>query len=312
MRAYEVYSSCTEILRRGDWYRATQERRRFHFGHRNVRHSLSCRYPTCASEPMQHQHFPVPHPRTFARFPCWVNVFRDKDGLNLSAAHASTEINALADRLLTQTGKNEFHHRAGSTCITKSGIDCIRDADVVVDDTYRAFHSPLPAHMKSLIDSGFLITKLESNLAARLRNQELFVAYEAIRSCLGHKLFFTNNSRLENLSFAEFRVGYRIFEEESPIAAAPIADRLLIARPVITATVKSLEQKGAIHRSPNPRDKRSSLIGLTQEGASKIDRVFSIICSHYSNLRPGTANEVAQYADAASIIVATAARNIRT
>ncbi len=73
--------------------------------------------------------------------------------------------------------------------------------------------------------------------------------------------------------------------ERISLAASEIADRLDVSRPVITRTLKSLEQSGLIAIAGDELDGRSKQVSLTARGNAKLQDVlpgyFSILHGHH-------------------------------
>ncbi|MFB7719091.1 MarR family winged helix-turn-helix transcriptional regulator [Nocardia sp. NPDC056100] len=59
-----------------------------------------------------------------------------------------------------------------------------------------------------------------------------------------------------------------------PITAIRLAEHLGMSRAGVSKTLTKLEQKGLIARTPNPDDRRSALVHLTETGIAAIDQVF--------------------------------------
>jgi DNA-binding MarR family transcriptional regulator len=62
-----------------------------------------------------------------------------------------------------------------------------------------------------------------------------------------------------------------------PLTPSEIADRVLVASATMTATLDLLERRHWIRRLPNPADRRSVLVEITDEGRSVTDRMLPVI-----------------------------------
>ena len=71
--------------------------------------------------------------------------------------------------------------------------------------------------------------------------------------------------RTAGLSLAEWRAMAQIFELQ-PCSAAEIASRALIDRAEVSRSLNSLESRGFVQREANPKNRKSSLVSLTEEG----------------------------------------------
>jgi DNA-binding MarR family transcriptional regulator len=58
------------------------------------------------------------------------------------------------------------------------------------------------------------------------------------------------------------------------ITPSEISERLLISSATMTSTLDSLEQRGFIRRAPNPDDRRSLLIEITNRGRATADKMI--------------------------------------
>ncbi|MGZ6908424.1 MAG: MarR family winged helix-turn-helix transcriptional regulator [Acidimicrobiia bacterium] len=58
------------------------------------------------------------------------------------------------------------------------------------------------------------------------------------------------------------------------LTPSEIADRVLVASATMTATLDQQERRGWVRRIPNPADRRSVLVEITDEGRAVADRVL--------------------------------------
>jgi DNA-binding MarR family transcriptional regulator len=59
-----------------------------------------------------------------------------------------------------------------------------------------------------------------------------------------------------------------------PLTPSQVSDRVLIASATMTATLDLLERRGWIRRTPNPDDRRSTLIEITPDGRAITDQLL--------------------------------------
>lgn len=62
---------------------------------------------------------------------------------------------------------------------------------------------------------------------------------------------------------------------DHPLTPSEISDRLLVASASTTATLDLLERRGWARRTPNPDDRRSTLVEVTDEGRAVVDRFLA-------------------------------------
>ena len=61
---------------------------------------------------------------------------------------------------------------------------------------------------------------------------------------------------------------------EQPLTPTQISERVLVAAATMTATLDLLENRGWVVRNPNPADRRSVLVAITDEGRAASDRLL--------------------------------------
>ncbi len=61
---------------------------------------------------------------------------------------------------------------------------------------------------------------------------------------------------------------------DRPLTPSEIGDRLLVSSGTVTGTLDQLEYRGWIRRLPNPDDRRSVLIEITDDGRAVTDRLL--------------------------------------
>ncbi|MBO6767308.1 MAG: MarR family transcriptional regulator [Erythrobacter sp.] len=76
--------------------------------------------------------------------------------------------------------------------------------------------------------------------------------------------------------------------ERSSLTASEIADRLDVSRPVVTRTLKSLEQSDLIAIASDEHDARSKRVSLTQAGSTKLEAVLPGYFAILHAERPGS------------------------
>ncbi len=70
-------------------------------------------------------------------------------------------------------------------------------------------------------------------------------------------------------------------EEEGGLSPAMISELLGVTRATMTGVLDTLENHGWITRTPDPSDRRSLLIQITEAGRSKLDTILPL---HYQNV----------------------------
>lgn len=96
---------------------------------------------------------------------------------------------------------------------------------------------------------------------------EIFDAVTALARRLGQ--FESRTLRESGASPSQFFVLTQLVAGERTLA--DLATALGCARPTMTGIADTLERKGLVQRIPNPADRRSVLVRLTDEGRSRLD-----------------------------------------
>lgn len=78
--------------------------------------------------------------------------------------------------------------------------------------------------------------------------------------------------REHGLTEQQWRV-VRVLAEHSNIDASEVAARSFLLAPSLTRILQFLEKQGLVRRTPDRRDQRRSVLGLTRKGRSVFDRV---------------------------------------
>ncbi|UXN03003.1 homoprotocatechuate degradation operon regulator HpaR [Bartonella sp. HY406] len=68
----------------------------------------------------------------------------------------------------------------------------------------------------------------------------------------------------------------RVLREESPLEATELANRSCILSPSLTRILRALEMRDFIIREKDPSDSRRSLLVLSREGISIIDKITPV------------------------------------
>jgi DNA-binding MarR family transcriptional regulator len=61
---------------------------------------------------------------------------------------------------------------------------------------------------------------------------------------------------------------------EGPLTPSEISERVLVASATMTATLDLIEGRGWVRRTPNPADRRSVLVEITDDGRAAADRLL--------------------------------------
>ncbi len=65
--------------------------------------------------------------------------------------------------------------------------------------------------------------------------------------------------------------------DHGPMSPSELGERLIVTRATVTGVVDSLERRGYVVRSPNSRDRRGIVVGLTAAGLDIVAQVRTLI-----------------------------------
>lgn len=68
-----------------------------------------------------------------------------------------------------------------------------------------------------------------------------------------------------------------ILRDRGPISPSELGERLIVTRATVTGLVDSLERRGYVHRSANPTDRRSLIVGITPAGLAVVQELRTIV-----------------------------------
>lgn len=84
------------------------------------------------------------------------------------------------------------------------------------------------------------------------------------------------NLRAIGQSAARFEALAAIMNSPSPTAQVDIARRLRIEGPTVTRMLDSLERDQLVQRSPDPQDRRTKQLRVTEDGEEALSQIFAI------------------------------------
>lgn len=90
------------------------------------------------------------------------------------------------------------------------------------------------------------------------------------------KLYLNQALKEKNLSSAETNVLMFLYTNGDHVSQDAIVSGVDVSKPAISRTINSLEKKGYIVREPNPNDKRSNLINLTEKAWQEEEYIQSV------------------------------------
>ena len=81
----------------------------------------------------------------------------------------------------------------------------------------------------------------------------------------------------EGLLLADHEALLNIGHVGEPLRMSDIAHRLVLSRGGTTKVIDRLEEMGYVSRSPDPADRRATIVGLTQAGREALERARPVI-----------------------------------
>lgn len=91
---------------------------------------------------------------------------------------------------------------------------------------------------------------------------------------------------------------------ESPVIASRLAEICHLSRAGVSKALHRLETRGFVERVPNPRDKRVSLVRVTQSGKNAVDEFFPRQLAIEARLLAGLGDSREKVLEALQILVA--------
>lgn len=80
-----------------------------------------------------------------------------------------------------------------------------------------------------------------------------------------------------------------LLEQPEPLNATNLVERLGLGRTAMTAVVDRLEKRGWVERRPHPRDRRVSLVALTDEGRHVAEQAMRAVDTAFAPVLAGAA-----------------------
>jgi DNA-binding MarR family transcriptional regulator len=68
-----------------------------------------------------------------------------------------------------------------------------------------------------------------------------------------------------------------ILRDHGPMSPSELGERLIVTRATVTGLLDSLEQRGFVRRSPNPVDRRSLVVQITQPGLAVLQELRTLV-----------------------------------
>ncbi len=90
------------------------------------------------------------------------------------------------------------------------------------------------------------------------------------------QLYLNQAFKVKQLSSAETNVLMFLYTNGDRVSQDAIVSGVDVSKPAISRTINSLEAKGYIVREPNPADRRSNLINLTEKAWQEEEYIQSV------------------------------------
>lgn len=79
------------------------------------------------------------------------------------------------------------------------------------------------------------------------------------------------------LTHTQYKILMLLFRhQEQPLRQIDVEIHFSMTNPTVTGIIQNLEKKGLVRRIPNPDDKRSKLLQVTEQALSMQDELFSL------------------------------------
>lgn len=97
---------------------------------------------------------------------------------------------------------------------------------------------------------------------------------------------------------------------DHPVAAVRLAEMLGMSRAGVSKTLAKLERRNLIERAPNPVDRRSATITISEKGSALIDDVFPRELAAHADALAGLADEHAAVMSALETLAVAMERHL--
>lgn len=126
---------------------------------------------------------------------------------------------------------------------------------------------------------------LDSTLSAILASSEWITAVFGIHAGLSNRVY-----DMAGLTLTRYRVLLAINDAQQPLAAKRLAEILRVSASTVSAIINELSQRDFIRAVPNPRDRRSTLLDVTDAGRECLRAadvtLWSALRSYWRTLTP--------------------------
>lgn len=193
--------------------------------------------------------------------------------------------------------------------LTRAGVNRSRDADTVLVAAHDEYFSPLPANLRSIVESGSTITNIGSALGNRVRDGHFFAAFETLHAFSTVERLLTISTKQFGLPVNGFRIAFELDQADGPLSPGAIGSRLLLSASTLSYSLDKLRRAGIVTQTPSKLDRRSDLCELTAYGAERCTAMRDEIRAMFmTGIRHSEPAERSAYRDAASIIVSSLRR----
>lgn len=190
--------------------------------------------------------------------------------LRLNPSTITTTVDNLETRGLVTRKIDEDNRRVIRVQRTPEAVPLIEEGRQCVVAITHQLIAPLGDFLKQLLDEAAetvfetSFTKSEEQILNRLG----FYHVSLFSGLLLEELF-----KRENLTMLEFRILFALVNQSQRVRVSDLSRMLLVLFPDITTACNALEKRSMLNRQRDPRDRRATLLDITNIGYEQFSRV---------------------------------------
>lgn len=133
-----------------------------------------------------------------------------------------------------------------------------------------------------------------------------------VTNLAGRLLIRALEKRLQPLGLTPAYMPVLLRLQDSPATQKQLAEVVGVEQPTMTATLNRMERDGWVERLPNPEDKRSTIVCLTEKALTNLRSIGAIVAEvNDAALGDFTQAERAQYFDLLGRVIAQLEEDVR-
>ena len=188
--------------------------------------------------------------------------------------------------------------------LTAKGRASSQAGDVVVASVYRDYFSVLSPGQRAMIGVGCAMMNRMSREGNHIRGGRFFLAYQTLHAFLHIERRLAIMAKCRGMSLSCFRVLLETARAAQPHCPHSLSQTLLLSPSNLSHALDCLEKDSLIRRTAAPRDKRKTLVVMTDKGNSAMSDSLALLRETLAEFtRYASAQELEVYRDTISATV---------